>query len=73
MHLGAGRLNLNDKLDYGAGIILNKKVGDKVNVGDVLMTLYTSKEFNPENISIESFLITDEPPKLSPLIYQIME
>lgn len=73
MHLGAGRLNLNDKLDYGAGIILNKKVGDKVNVGDVLMTLYTSKEFNPENISIESFLITNEPPKLSPLIYQIME
>ena len=73
MHLGAGRLNLNDKLDYGAGIILNKKVGDKVNVGDVLMTLYTSKEFNPENISIESFLITDEPQKLSPLIYQIME
>ena len=73
MHLGAGRLNLNDKLDYGAGIILNKKVGDKVNVGDVLMTLYASKEFNPENISIESFLITDEPPKLSPLIYQIME
>lgn len=73
MHLGAGRLSLNDKLDYGAGIILNKKVGDKVNVGDVLMTLYTSKEFNPENISIESFLITDEPPKLSPLIYQIME
>lgn len=73
MHLGAGRLNLNDKLDYGAGIILNKKVGDKVNVGDVLMTLYTSKEFNPENISIESFLIADEPPKLSPLIYQIME
>ena len=72
MHLGAGRLSLNDKLDYGAGIILNKKVGDKVNVGDVLMTLYTSKEFNPENISIESFLITDEPPKLSPLIYQIM-
>lgn len=73
MHLGAGRLSLNDKLDYGAGIILNTKVGDKVNVGDVLMTLYTSKEFNPENISIESFLITDEPPKLSPLIYQIME
>ena len=73
MQLGAGRLNLSDHLDYGAGIILNKKVGDKVRVGEVLMTLYTSKEFNPENISTESFLITDESPKLSPLIYQIME
>lgn len=73
MHLGAGRLNLNDKLDYGAGIILKKKVGDKVEVGDTLMTLYTSKELNPQEISTESFLITDNPPKESPLIYQIME
>ncbi len=73
MHLGAGRLNLNDKLDYGAGIILKKKVGDKVEVGDTLMTLYTSKELNPQEISTESFLITDTPPKESPLIYQIME
>lgn len=73
MHLGAGRLNLNDKLDYGAGIILNKKVGDKVEVGDTLMTLYTSKELNPQEISTESFLITDNPPKENPLIYQIME
>ena len=73
MQLGAGRLNLNDKLDYGAGIILNKKVGDVVEVGDTLMTLYTSLKLNPEEISTESFLITDNPPKESPLIYEILE
>lgn len=73
MQLGAGRLNLNDKLDYGAGIILNKKVGDVVEVGDTLMTLYTSLKLNPEEISTESFLITDTPPKESPLIYEILE
>ncbi len=73
MQLGAGRLNLNDKLDYGAGIILNKKVGDVVEVGDTLMTLYTSLKLNPEEISTESFLITDNPPKESSLIYEILE
>lgn len=44
MHLGAGRESLNDKLDYGAGIVLNKKVGDYVKKDELLMTLYTSKK-----------------------------
>lgn len=40
MNLGAGRKNKNDKIDYDAGIILNKTVGDYVKKGDVLCTLY---------------------------------
>ena len=38
--LGAGRDKKTDKIDYGAGIILCKKIGDSVNVGDVVMELY---------------------------------
>ncbi len=38
--LGAGRINKEDKIDYEVGIVLNKLVGDKVNLGDTLFTLY---------------------------------
>lgn len=34
--LGAGRLKNEDKINDKVGIIINKKIGDKVNVGDVL-------------------------------------
>ena len=44
MHLGAGRMSKKDKLDFEAGITLNKKNGDKVLDGEVLLTLYSSKE-----------------------------
>ena len=38
--LGAGRLNKEDKIDYSVGIILNKNIGDKVNINDTLFTMY---------------------------------
>lgn len=34
--LGAGRLKKEDKINDKVGIIINKKIGDKVNIGDVL-------------------------------------
>lgn len=40
--LGAGRNTMEDKIDYGAGIWLNKKCGDTVKKGDVIATLYAS-------------------------------
>ena len=42
--LGAGRLNKEDKIDYSVGIVLKKHIGDHVNVGDVLCTLYVNKD-----------------------------
>ncbi len=38
--LGAGRLNKEDKIDYSVGIVLNKVIGDKVNINDTLFTMY---------------------------------
>lgn len=43
MHLGAGREKKGDVIDMAAGIVLNKKLGDKVNKGDLLLTLYTER------------------------------
>jgi len=42
--LGAGRLKKEDSIDYEAGIVLNKKVGDKVSIGEVLAEIHTNKE-----------------------------
>ncbi len=41
---GAGRKTKEDKIDYGAGIILKHSVGDKVEKGDVLAEIYASTE-----------------------------
>ena len=42
MHLGAGRQNKDDKIDYSAGIIINKNINDYVNINDTILTLYTN-------------------------------
>mgnify|MGYP001623968518 FL=1 len=47
--LGAGRLVKEDKINYYAGIILNKKINDYVYKGDLLATLYTDKEIDLRN------------------------
>ena len=49
MQLGGGRETLDDVIDMAAGIMLEKKVGDRVNKGDVLCYLHTNK--NGDNVS----------------------
>ena len=41
---GAGRETLKDKIDYSAGILLDKKYGDRVEKGERLAMLYGSPE-----------------------------
>ena len=56
MKLGAGRLTKDDDIDHTVGIVLNKKIGDVVNCGDVLCTLYVNKIKEEFNIR-EAFVI----------------
>ena len=73
MQLGAGRMNLGDQLDYGAGIVIEKEVGSQVEIGSTLMTLYTNKEMDITKISKEAFTIQETKAKPVKLIYQIIE
>jgi pyrimidine-nucleoside phosphorylase len=38
--LGCGRRKIEDKIDHTAGIIMNKKVGDQVNSGEIICGLF---------------------------------
>lgn len=42
--LGAGRETKDSEIDFSAGIIIHKKVGDYVEKGESLATMYASKE-----------------------------
>lgn len=50
MQLGAGRMNKEDKVDLAVGIVLNKKIGDHVEKGETLVTVYSNEE-NIEDIT----------------------
>lgn len=61
MYLGAGREQLTDVINPAVGIVLNKKVGDKVSEGETLLTLYSDTE-NPTdsfNMAFDAYEIND--------------
>ena len=45
--LGAGRKNKDDDIDYNAGVVIKKEIGDEIKEGDVLASLYTNID-NPK-------------------------
>ena len=44
VYLGAGRVNKEDSIDYSSGIIMNQKIGNVVEVGQVLAYIHTNDE-----------------------------
>ncbi len=72
--LGAGRDKKTDSIDFGAGCILNKKTGSKIQKGDVLLTLFyndieQNKIEEAKNAAISAFEFSNAVPELEPLIY----
>ena len=71
MILGAGREKKEDSIDYSAGILLHKKIGEKVSRGDVLATFYSADECKcteAEKIFKEAVCISEDLPKIGKLI-----
>ena len=44
MQFGCRRKTKKDKIELNVGLILNKKTGDYVKIGDKLVTIYASDE-----------------------------
>ncbi len=70
--LGAGRLTKDDVIDPTVGFILHKKVGDKVEANENLITVY----FNEKNLSLSDILdcfeFSDSEIEKPELIYEII-
>lgn len=70
--LGAGRETKESVIDYAAGIVLNKKYGDRIDKGEILATLYAEKEsyFTTASDMIQkAYTIGDTQPPKEPLVY----
>ncbi len=73
--LGAGRLSYTDAIDMSAGLILNKKVGEKVDEDEILATLFTDKEEVLEecqNMLYESIEISESKVEAGELILEVL-
>ena len=67
--LGAGRVKKTDKIDYSAGVIIEKPLGSKVHKSDILGVIYYNKKIeNMDERFKESFKIDKKKKKVSKII-----
>lgn len=74
--LGAGRTIKDGPIDYSAGIVMHKKTGDSVTVGESIATLYASDESlftNAAQTYLEAITIGNTAPKVVDTILDIVE
>lgn len=72
MKLGGGRARMDEAIDMSAGILLNKKIGDHVNKGELLATCCTNKEKVEEVLSdvLKAFEIQTEKPAERSIVFE---
>ena len=71
--IGAGRLTKDDIIDPSVGLVLSKKIGDYVNVGDELIKVYLSQKDIKLNDILSCFEISNVKSESTPLIYEILK
>jgi pyrimidine-nucleoside phosphorylase len=71
MQLGAGRATKQDQIDSSAGLIIHKKLGDKVKKGEALATLHANKQVEESLLkkALDSFQMTKSDLATPKLIY----
>jgi len=74
--LGGGRERKEDSVDHAVGIVLQKKVGDPVSVGEPLCTIHynsTERADRARKLILESIRIDDAAPMKRPLIHRVIQ
>ncbi len=74
--LGAGRTVKDGPIDYSAGIVMHKKTGDAVSIGERIATLYASDESlftNAAQTYLAAITIGNTAPKVVDTILDIVE
>ena len=73
--IGAGRDKKDDAIDPAVGIILEVKVGEKVDAGSVLCRIYYTKEDNVDEAADmveDAFRISSQKPDERELILEVV-
>ena len=76
MLLGAGREQLDSTIDHAVGIVVERKVGEQVEAGESLCTLYYNNDRGLEEavqMVEDAFHIASVAPEPRPLIYEVIQ
>ena len=72
--LGAGRVKKTDKIDYSAGVILNKGLGEKVFKGEILGVIFYNKRVSGmDKLLTDSFKIEPKKKKVKKIIIKTIK
>jgi pyrimidine-nucleoside phosphorylase len=72
--VGAGRLSKESEINLGVGVLLRKKVGDPVKMGETLVELYADDKDHREALQVlkNAFQFSAEPVTPPPLIEEVL-
>jgi pyrimidine-nucleoside phosphorylase len=74
--LGGGRERKEDSVDPAVGIVIHKKIGDKVSAGETLCTIHCHSDeqaSRAKKLLVESYTITaSAPTRKTPLIHRVI-
>ncbi|MCF7824497.1 MAG: thymidine phosphorylase [Candidatus Marinimicrobia bacterium] len=73
IQLGAGRRVISDRIDYSSGMYIHKRLGEKVDAGAEVLTLYSNDENALKEVKKQlstSLSFTDSPAAIPPLIVE---
>jgi pyrimidine-nucleoside phosphorylase len=73
--LGAGRLKKGDPIDHAVGIVLQRKIGDRVDKGEPLLTVHANDELKlaaAQERLLGAYEWSDTPVAAPPLIDRII-
>lgn len=76
VQLGAGRMRKEDSIDYSAGFILKKRIGDYISVGDTLAEIHSKTKEMAEAAGksiLSAVEMAEAKPEIPPLVYAVID
>ncbi|WP_125709302.1 thymidine phosphorylase [Lacticaseibacillus porcinae] len=75
MQIGGGRAQQGDDLDLTAGLVMHKKLGTPVSIGDTLAVAYATEKDPAMIVDAvrDAYTITAQKPNVMPLVHQIIK
>lgn len=73
--LGGGRAKKEDGIDYSAGVVLHRKIGDEIRKGDIMAELHGGSSHRTDYAELmvkDAFDITEEPAETPTLIAEML-